>query len=129
MIGHRKPIRVLCGIIEHEGKIFLCRRAKHKHLGGHWEFPGGKLEDSESEEECLSRELYEELEMKVEVNEKFMETHYSYDKADIILVAYRCRFQSKGQKMVDHDKFEWVLPCEIKNYRLAPADVPLAMDL
>ncbi|MGB1518467.1 MAG: NUDIX domain-containing protein, partial [Crocinitomicaceae bacterium] len=64
-------ITVICGIITNaEGKIFIARRKKDKSLGGKWEFPGGKIEKDETQEECLQRELNEELNMQVKVGEK-----------------------------------------------------------
>ncbi len=58
---------VTCAIIEKDGKILIARRASDQNLAGKWEFPGGKVEDGESPEECLKRELEEEFGIQVEV--------------------------------------------------------------
>ena len=66
-------IKVVCGIIYKDRKIFIARRKPHKSMGGLWEFPGGKIEEGEEYADSLKRELQEELEMQVEVNDFLME--------------------------------------------------------
>ena len=80
-------IKVVCGIIFKENKIFICRRKSEKSLGGYWEFPGGKVEQGESNEASLSRELMEELGMKVEVNGFYIGNIHAYEKFTIELIA------------------------------------------
>ena len=62
-------IKVVCGIIFKDQKIFICRRNPEASLGGYWEFPGGKIEEGEDHRESLKRELMEELLMDVEIEE------------------------------------------------------------
>lgn len=118
-------INVLCGIISNlEGQIFIARRKSGKSFSGKWEFPGGKLEQGESEQECLQRELLEELGMHVQVGERFGENEHHYENISIRLIAYRCSFISATYELTDHDAYEWVKPEEMKQFDLAEADVP-----
>ena len=122
-------IKVVCGIIYKEGKVFICRRRPEKHLGGYWEFPGGKMEPNEDEKDSLSRELKEELDMEVQIMDYFATSNYSYESITIELIAYICDLVHYASKLTDHDKFEWVNPNELMDWKLAPADIPLAKQL
>jgi 8-oxo-dGTP diphosphatase len=119
-------VKVLCGIITNsEGEIFLARRKPGKSLAGKWEFPGGKLEEGESEPECLKRELLEELGMEVIVHERVGENVHQYPTFQIRLIGYRCELVTATYALTDHDEYAWVKPEEILLYDLAEADVPL----
>jgi 8-oxo-dGTP diphosphatase len=119
-------ITVLCGIIVNtEGEIFIARRKPGKSFAGKWEFPGGKLEEGESESDCLKRELLEELGMQVQVGERLGENVHHYPTFSIRLIAYHCRFVSASYQLTDHDLYAWVKEEEFVNYDLAEADVPL----
>jgi len=119
-------IKVVCGIIYKDNEIFLCRRKPKKVLGGYWEFPGGKIEEEESFEDCLKRELVEELEMKVDIEKYFNTIKYDYENRSIELIAYICKLKEWKGVLNDHDKFEWVKACELLEKKLSPADIPLA---
>jgi 8-oxo-dGTP diphosphatase len=125
MVKKRVMIDVVCGIIFKSGKVFIARRRPDKSLGGYWEFPGGKIELEETNEEGLKRELREELGMEVEVTTFIAENEHEYDTFKIRLIAYHCKFQSATMNMTDHDAFEWVSIQDLEHYRLAPADIPL----
>ncbi|WNH12550.1 (deoxy)nucleoside triphosphate pyrophosphohydrolase [Thalassobellus suaedae] len=118
-------LKVACGIIYKGDEIFIGRRKEGKSMAGKWEFPGGKVEENESKKSALIRELREELGMAVNVHEKLGTNIHAYDAFTINLVAYRCSFISAKFDLTDHDKFEWVLPYNLKNYDLAEADIPL----
>lgn len=122
-------IKVVCGIIFNDNKVFICRRKPEKLLGGYWEFPGGKIEQGEKYDVSLSRELIEELGMKVEVKEYFKTNIHTYEKFTIELIAYKCIFSDATFQLTDHDSFEWVLVQDLVNWNLAPADIPIAKEL
>ena len=96
-------------IIIENGRIFIACRPEGKTLAHHWEFPGGKQEPGETLPDCLRRELKEELNINAVIGEPFMVSTFEYDFAVINA----------------HEKTAWVLPCELKNYTFAPADVPV----
>ncbi|AQW99529.1 (deoxy)nucleoside triphosphate pyrophosphohydrolase [Elizabethkingia anophelis] len=122
-------IRVVCGVIFNEGRILLCRRKPEKPLGGYWEFPGGKIEVGETEEESLYRELQEELGIRVEIERYFKSVVHDYDGFTIELIAYICRSGQSVCVLTDHDEYEWVDKSELLNWKLAPADIPIANEL
>jgi len=122
-------LKVVCGIIYKNEKIFICRRNPNKSLAGYWEFPGGKLEDGEQEEEGLSRELQEELGMKVIVGRHFKTVVHRYEHFTIELIAYTCQFLEASYKLTDHDLYEWVDKTALLKKRLAPADIPIANEI
>lgn len=100
-----------------------------KSLGGYWEFPGGKIEVGETEEESLYRELQEELGIRVEIERYFMSVVHDYDAFTIELIAYICRSGQSVCVLTDHDEYQWVDKSELLNWKLAPADVPIANEL
>lgn len=122
-------IKVACGIIYNNGKIFICKRKPEKSMGGYWEFPGGKVEENESYEGCLKRELMEELGMDVDVKEHFMTVQHDYGSFVIELASFTCELRSATYQLIDHDQLEWVSVLNLVNYELAPADVPIANSL
>ncbi|CAM3707633.1 (deoxy)nucleoside triphosphate pyrophosphohydrolase [Elizabethkingia occulta] len=122
-------IRVVCGVIFNEGRILLCRRKPEKSLGGYWEFPGGKIEVGETEEESLVRELQEELGIKVDIGKYFKTVVHNYDTFTIELVAYICRSEQSVCVLTDHDEYKWVEKSELLNWKLAAADIPIAKEL
>jgi 8-oxo-dGTP diphosphatase len=118
-------MKVVCGIIYKEEKIFICRRKPEKSLGGYWEFPGGKVEAGENPEDALQRELHEELAMKVKVECYFGTSHHDYPDISIELMAYVCTLEHDHFTLSDHDAFEWVAPEDLLKRKLSPADVGL----
>jgi 8-oxo-dGTP diphosphatase len=119
-------ISVVCGLIFNQGKILICRRNPSKLLAGYWEFPGGKVEANETEEASLYRELLEELGMKVKVGKHFKSVIHPYETFTIELIAYRCIFEEASYQLTDHDEYKWIDPKDVLNWKLAPADIPIA---
>lgn len=90
-----------------------------------WEFPGGKLEDYESPEECLRRELKEELNINIHVLEKLVENKHDYKDISITLIPYLARINSGNINLSEHNDFKFVTKDEIINFDFAEADVPI----
>ena len=125
----KKTYQVTAAILRKGSKILIARRAPKKHLGGFWEFPGGKIEEGETAHECLKRELEEELGIIVRVGKFFMENEHHYDDKIILLKAYECEHVSGDIILNDHDKIEWVDKSEFINFKFAPADIPFIKTL
>lgn len=118
-------INVTAAIIEKEGKILAARRKSGSHLAGYWEFPGGKLEDGETPEECLRRELAEEFKIDSSIGLFVGESVYDYGNKVIRLLAYLVEHLDGEFQLIDHDELRWLSFYELDELRWAPADIPL----
>jgi 8-oxo-dGTP diphosphatase len=119
-------ISVVCAVIEDEaGRFLLAKRPEGKCLGGFWEFPGGKLEEGESVEAALIRELQEELLIQSEVFQILEPVEYHYEKSSIQLIPCRARILSGIPTALEHSEIGWFSNHEIDRSALAPADVPI----
>jgi len=125
-----EPVRVVAAIIERDGKYLGCRRAKGKKLAGFWEFPGGKVETSESDSEALVREINEELGVAIVVQEFVAESIQDVAGTTIHLLGYRCTLLGETPTAsTDHDVLTWFKPEEFANANWAPADIPLLVSI
>jgi len=116
-------------LIVDRGKILLCRRAPGQKLAGYWEFPGGKVENAETDEECLERELLEELGIKTKVTNLIAENTHQYENFSITLVLYLTKIIDGTIQHTVHDKSEWIYPITLSSRKLAPADIPFVKKL
>lgn len=117
---------VACALIEKEGRILLAQRKEGMKLGLKWEFPGGKLEEGESVEECIVREIREELNLDIAVLYRMKENYHSYEYAGIHLFPCVCVVTGGELLLRDHAEVRWITPEEIFSYDLAEADIPVA---
>lgn len=121
-----KIIKVVAAILQKEDKILIARKKQGKPLAGYFEFPGGKIEEGETPEESLIRELMEEMNIKIAVKEYIGESIYDYGNDKVIsLLGYTAEIIDGEIKLSDHDRYEWVTLEQINNYKIAPADIPL----
>src|SRR5262245_12367242 len=124
-----RAIQVAAAVIVREGRVLIARRKQEDQLGGHWEFPGGKIEAEETPELCLVREIREERSLEIEVGTRIAVSRHEFPHRAIVLHAFLVeRFRGELQ-LVDHDAFAWVTLAEIATYRLAPADLPVVREL
>jgi|TARA_B100001059_G_scaffold220012_1_gene241621 8-oxo-dGTP diphosphatase len=120
-----KYIKVVAAIIKQEDKILIARRKKGKHLEFKWEYPGGKLENNEEENDALKRELKEEFSIEATIGRYLTESFYEYGSVNINLKAYLVESFSGDFRLIDHDKIEWIKIEEIKKHEFAPADIQI----
>ena len=120
---------VTAAIIEHAGKVLIARRSPNSKLAGQWEFPGGKLEEGETLEECLVRELKEELGIETEVGAHFYSGEYAYAHGSFRIEAFKVAWKSGDFDLRAHDRVEWIDPAEFGRFVLLPADLPIAEKL
>jgi len=116
--------QVTAAVIVEKGQLFLVRRARSEALAGCWELPGGKIEDGETLQECLRRELLEELAMQTTVGAELVRTVYQYEHGSFEMVALRTERLS-GFALSVHDSFVWASPEDAVCLDLAPADIEL----
>ena len=123
-------IEVVCGVIQDAGGRYLaCLRPPSKHLGGFWEFPGGKVEAGELPEDALVRELREELAVEVEVGRRLEDVVWNYDGGAIRLMPFLCRILSGELRAVEHEELRWCVPDDFHAIPWAPADLPILKEI
>jgi 8-oxo-dGTP diphosphatase len=122
-------IDVTAAIWVENGKVLIARRRSGVSQAGLWEFPGGKVRPGETPEQCLEREIQEELGVKIAVGDFFGETVYAYEARTIRLMAYRVSAKSGEIVLNDHAELAWVAMADLGGYRFCPADVPLVKRL
>ena len=119
-------IDVVCGVIQDaENRVLVCLRPAGKHLGGLWEFPGGKVERGESPEAALKRELREELGVDVEVLSALDPVPWHYEWGAIRLLPFYCRITSGMLTPHEHEQICWCAFSGFDELAWAPADVPV----
>jgi mutator protein MutT len=117
-----RVLDVAAALVFREGKLLITQRHADAHLGGLWEFPGGKREPNETFEVCLARELHEELGIEVEVGELVESLTHAYPEKTVHLKFYRCRWQQHEPQPLGCPAFKWVSAAELKDYSFPAAD-------
>ena len=121
---------VSAALIVEDGKVFIAQRPEGKPLPNLWEFPGGKQEEGETLQQCLKREIKEELDVDVKVGEFVMDTTYSYPNGEFKINLYRTYFPENAEpKLNVHQKFAWVSPEEMDGFEFPPADMEIIRHL
>lgn len=121
--------RVTAALLIKGQEILLTRRSPNEKNGGFWEFPGGKIEENETEFTSLIREIKEELNLTIKPLSIFDEVHYKYNHGEILLIGILSEIISGEISLTVHDKYEWVPLKKLLSYALSPADVPIAEKL
>ncbi len=128
-----KPIPVVAAVIQREldseGRVLIVRRGPGLSGAGFWEFPGGKVEEGETQEGALIREINEELGIDIAVGAKVGEIEYSYPSKVIRLIVFRALLKVDLIELREHDLFRWCKIDEIKVSELSPADRPFVQML
>ena len=118
-------IAVSAGLVFRHGLLLITQRRPEGHLGGLWEFPGGKRHPGETDEECLKRELMEELGIEIEVKALFDTVTHAYPEQTVILKFFHCHWQKNEPGAIDCNDFAWVGRDQLTNYTFPPADAQL----
>ena len=120
----KKIINVVAAAIEKDGKFFCAQRPEGKSLGGFWEFPGGKLEEGESPEQALIREIKEELNSEIQIVSYINEASYDYDFGTVVMKTYHAKLISGNLELLEHQNSTWLAPHELSTINWAPVDRP-----
>lgn len=123
------PLIVTAAVIETAGKILITRRPDGTRHAGLWEFPGGKLDDGESPQQCLQRELREELDLHVEVGELLDVLYHPYDWGAVLLLVYRCHSPAGTIRNLEVAEHRWVARSQLMSYPFLEADISLVATL
>ena len=124
-IGNRQSIEVSAGLIFRSGKLLITQRHADAHLGGLWEFPGGKREPGETFEQCLARELREELGVEVGVGGLIEELTHDYAEKSVRLKFFRCRLIAGEPQPLDCAAVKWVTRDDLAAHEFPAADARL----
>ncbi len=118
---------VAAALIDGDGRVLLAQRPEGKSLAGQWEFPGGKVEDGETPEAALIRELDEELGITVKQAclAPFVFASHTYETFHLLMPLYLIRRWEGEPEAREHMSLKWVPPLKLRDYPMPPADVPL----
>ena len=125
--GKRLLLVAACALVDADGRVLLAQRPEGKQLAGLWEFPGGKVEPGETPEECLIRELHEEIGIETEIPclAPLTFASHSYDDFHLLMPLFVCRrFRGIAQPR-EGQALKWVRPKQMRDYPMPPADAPL----
>lgn len=119
-----RRFNVVGAVIVNNERVLAAKRGPGGSLPHMWEFPGGKIEDGESPQEALAREIGEELLVDVRVGEEIVSTTHDYEFGVVTLTTYYCELRSGTPQLTEHAALRWLTPDELSSVEWAPADVP-----
>lgn len=119
---------VVAGVLIHQGKVLCVKKGetKYAYTSHHWEFPGGKVETGETPEEALKRELREELDCEVKVENMLITVRHDYTDFSLTMEAFVCHPLSEQIVLKEHEALDWLLPNDLEDLEWCEADVPIA---
>ena len=115
-------IDVVAAVIKKNNKYFIAQRNRQKHFAYHWEFPGGKVDDYESFENALKREINEELSINIKIYHKITSQKHKDEKINVVVHYFLCEALNTNIILSEHEDMKWVFKQELLNYNLAPGD-------
>ena len=122
-IHSAKPfLEVAAAVLWRDKKLLITRRPPGTHLAGLWEFPGGKIEPGETPQQCLVRELQEELDIQIDVSKLLYTTTYEYEDRIVRLYFLQCRLRSGEPRPIGCAQVRWVDRSELEHLPMPPAD-------
>lgn len=116
-----KTIKVVAAIIQKDGKTFATQRGYGEFQGG-WEFPGGKIEEGETPEQALVREIKEELDTEIEVGELLERVEYDYPSFHLSMDCFLCSIKSGELVLKEHEDAKWLEKEQLDSVEWLPAD-------
>ena len=125
--GKRLLLVAACALVDADGRVLLAQRPEGKQLAGLWEFPGGKVEPGETPEQCIIRELHEEIGIETDIPclAPLTFASHSYDEFHLLMPLFVCRrFRGIAQPR-EGQALKWVRPKQMRDYPMPPADAPL----
>lgn len=127
----KKHLNIVCAVIHHGDKILCTQRLRKgpNYIAEHWEFPGGKVNEGESDHEALRREILEEMDWNIYVGAKLGSVEYDYPDFSISLTAYNCMAHDNDFKLLAHIDSCWLKPEEFSKLDWAEADAALIKQL
>lgn len=122
-------IDVTCAIIRNEdNEVLIVRRGENTDHPLKWEFPGGKIIKGESEEECIIREITEELTMDIVICSRLTPVEHNYGNKQVRLIPFICDTLDELPVLAEHTEFKWIKINELRNIDFSEADIPVAKE-
>lgn len=115
--------QVTAALIKKDDKYLICQRSADDECGLLWEFPGGKLEEGETLEECIIREIKEELDLDIRVLDVFTTNVYHFNNKEILFTIFNAEIIGGTMKLNEHNDARWVTLEEMPSYEFMPADI------
>jgi ADP-ribose pyrophosphatase len=119
-----KCIEVVAAVIVHDGRLFATQRG-YGEWKDYWEFPGGKVEAGETREDALHREILEELETEISVDDFLCTVDYDYPSFHLTMHCYLCSILSGDLHLVEHEAARWLAAGELRSVAWLPADLSI----
>lgn len=123
-----KTIQVVASIIHQDGKILATQRGYGEYKGL-WEFPGGKMEPGETEEQAIIREIREELNVEIGVEKKVCTVEYDYPTFHLVMHCFWCHIRSGALELKEHQSARWLSSLEWESVEWLPADVEVIWNI
>ena len=120
-----KQADVAIAIIHRFGHVLICQRRPGDEFADLWEFPGGKIETGETPEQCLAREIHEELGVSIQINSPFPMIRHAYPQLTVLLFPFLCTIRSGEPLALASQKLEWVAAKNLAAFRFPAANAPL----
>ena len=125
MENSKPHFNVTAALILKNDKVLITKRLKGSHLEGFWEFPGGKQEKGESLEDCLEREIDEELGLKIRANNTLLTVNHNYGFKSISLYVFDCTIIAGEPRALQCREIRWVDPADLKKFEFPPPDLKI----
>lgn len=122
-------IHVAAAVIIEKGKLLICQRPKGKNCALLWEFPGGKIEEGETPENCLKRECREELDIAISVKRFLREITHDYGDFSVCIRFYLAGIEGGNLCRREHSRIQWIEKSELSDFSFCPADDAVLRDI
>jgi mutator protein MutT len=124
-----KRVDAAIAVVVRRGRVLICQRKSQDTFGGYWEFPGGKCEAGETLEQCLGRELREEVDIVAKPLAKLSVISHQYPHVHLTLHPFLCEHVLGEPKLIECQQALWIDPSELRNYQFPPANEALLQEV